>query len=113
MSATTPAPETPWGHVLVWEPPARLVLAWQLDGDHRYDPELITEVEITFHPVDGGTEVRLEHRNLEARFGKKAHDLGGRHQPRAGPREVGEFAAYADLPEPGGMRGPLELPILR
>jgi len=62
--------ETQWGKVLVWEPPVRLVLAWQLDGEKRYDPELITEVEITFAPADGGgTEVRLEHRNLE-RFRK-------------------------------------------
>lgn len=63
--------ETPWGHVLVWEPPRRVVLAWQLDGEKRYDPDLVTEVEIEFAPADGGgTDVTLEHRNLE-RFRKR------------------------------------------
>ncbi len=58
--------ETPWGKVLAWEPPGRLVLAWQLNGDRRYDPDLITEVEITFTDAKGGgTLVSLEHRNLE------------------------------------------------
>jgi hypothetical protein len=35
------------------------------------DPDLVTEVEVTFTPVEGGaTRVDLEHRNLE-RFGDK------------------------------------------
>lgn len=55
----------------MWEPPTRVVLAWQLDGQRNYDPALITEVEIIFAPADGGTEVSLEHRNLE-RFRKDA-----------------------------------------
>ena len=91
--------ETPWGHVLVWDPPARLVLAWQLDGEHRFDPELITEVEITFHPVDGGgTEVRLEHRNLE-RVRKNASRWAAA-VTEGWSQKVLEFAAYAnDLPD--------------
>jgi uncharacterized protein YndB with AHSA1/START domain len=58
--------ETLWGKVLAWEPPERVLLAWQLGPDRQYDPNLVTEVEIRFSPLaDGGTEVRLEHRNLE------------------------------------------------
>jgi len=58
--------ETDTGKVLAWEPPRRLILAWQLDARKQYDPDLITEVEITFSPADGGgTVVALEHRNLE------------------------------------------------
>jgi uncharacterized protein YndB with AHSA1/START domain len=30
------------GKVLVWEPPARLVLAWQISTDWKYDHDLIT-----------------------------------------------------------------------
>jgi uncharacterized protein YndB with AHSA1/START domain len=64
--------ETQWGHVLVWEPSRRLVLAWQLDSERKYDSDLITEVEIRFAPgPQGGTDVILEHRNLE-RFRKDA-----------------------------------------
>jgi uncharacterized protein YndB with AHSA1/START domain len=60
------------GKVLVWEPPARLVLAWQLTADWKFDPGLITEVEVWFI-ADGAnaTRVELEHRDLE-RYGERA-----------------------------------------
>ena len=60
------------GKVLVWEPPARLVLAWQLTADWKFDPGLITEVEVRFI-ADGAnaTRVELEHRDLE-RYGERA-----------------------------------------
>lgn len=54
-----------WGRVLAWEPPARLVLDWQLSADFAFDPSLHTEVEVTFAPQGTGTAVRLEHRMLE------------------------------------------------
>jgi uncharacterized protein YndB with AHSA1/START domain len=64
--------ETHWGKVLTWEPPHRVVLAWQINSQWAYDPNLITEVELTFVPAQGGgTLVTLEHRNLE-RFGTDA-----------------------------------------
>jgi len=64
--------ETPWGKVLTWSPPVRLVLAWQLNADFVYDPELVTEVEIAFVPdAAGGTEVTLTHSGLE-RLGSAA-----------------------------------------
>lgn len=59
------------GTVLAWEPPGRLVLGWQVDAAMRFDPALLTEVEIRFEPAEGGTLVALEHRNLE-RFGDSA-----------------------------------------
>ena len=40
--------ETQWGKVLVWEPPGRLVLGWQLNSEFKFDPNLVTEVELTF-----------------------------------------------------------------
>jgi uncharacterized protein YndB with AHSA1/START domain len=57
--------ETNWGDVLVWAPPERLVLAWRIATDWRFDPQLQTEVEVVFTQVEQGTEVRLEHRHLE------------------------------------------------
>lgn len=59
------------GKVAVFDPPARLVLIWQLTPEFTYDPQLITEVEVLFTPEDGGTRVDLEHRDLE-RMGEKA-----------------------------------------
>jgi hypothetical protein len=61
-----------WGKILLWEPPSRFILGWQLDANWKYDPTLITEVEVTFTALtDLETRVELEHRNLE-RFGDQA-----------------------------------------
>lgn len=58
--------EDTWGEVLVWEPPARLVLAWRIDGAFKCDPNVHTEVEVAFHDAGGGiTRVEFEHRGLE------------------------------------------------
>jgi uncharacterized protein YndB with AHSA1/START domain len=63
--------ECDWGYVIAWEPPHRVVLAWQLNGDWQYDPSFVTEVEVTFTPMGASsTRVELEHRNLE-RYGEK------------------------------------------
>jgi len=54
-----------WGTVLAWEPPYRLVFAWQITPTWQYEPDLAkaSEVEITFTPQDdGSTRVELEHR---------------------------------------------------
>ena len=83
--------ECDWGYVMVWEPPRRLVLAWQLDGQWEYNPSLLTEVEVTFTPVSASsTRVELEHRYLE-RFGEL------------------ETAARAGLDSPEGWGGLLQL----
>jgi hypothetical protein len=60
------------GKVLAWEPPGRLLLAWQINGDWRYDAAFVTEIEVRFI-VEGPkrTRVELEHRNLE-RYGVAA-----------------------------------------
>jgi Activator of Hsp90 ATPase homolog 1-like protein len=68
--------ECEWGKVLAWDPPGRVILAWQLDANWKYDPALVLEVEITFTALEGGlTRVDLEHRNLE-RYGDKAAAVG-------------------------------------
>ena len=64
--------ECEWGKVLSWDPPGRLILAWQVDANWQYDPTLVLEVEITFTALEPGvTRVDLEHRNLE-KYGDKA-----------------------------------------
>jgi uncharacterized protein YndB with AHSA1/START domain len=50
-----------WATVLEWEPPNRLVLAWNIlerEGD-------LTEVEVRFLPEGESTRVELEHRGWE------------------------------------------------
>jgi hypothetical protein len=64
--------EATWGHVLRWEPPMRVVFAWQLTAIWRFDPDFVTELEVRFSEEGPAqTRVDLEHRMLE-RFGDKA-----------------------------------------
>lgn len=66
--------ECQWGKVLAWEPPSRLVLAWQINQKWQFDHNLLTEVEVRFIADGSGTLVELEHRNLD-RFGAAAEDM--------------------------------------
>jgi uncharacterized protein YndB with AHSA1/START domain len=75
--------ECDWGRVLAWEPPHRLVVTWQIDGQWRYDPDPAhaSEIEVRF-TADGPeqTVVELEHRLLDRLVGGQAlHDgiVGG------------------------------------
>ena len=47
--------EADWGRMLVWEPPARFVMRWEIS-------EPATEVEVRFLSEPPGTRVELEHR---------------------------------------------------
>jgi uncharacterized protein YndB with AHSA1/START domain len=57
--------EHQWGHVIAYDPPRRLLLAWQLTREFAFDPTFETPVEISFEEIAGGTRVTLEHRELE------------------------------------------------
>lgn len=69
--------ECDWGRVLVWEPPHRIVLSWEISADWKHDPSLKTEVEVRF--VAEGTNrtrVELEHRGLDA-YGARRDEMRG------------------------------------
>ncbi len=85
--------ECPWGQVTAWEPPARFVMAWQIQPNWHFepDPSKCSEIEVTFAPLaDGSTEVVLEHRNFE-RHGE------------------GAFGMRNQVDQPGGWGALLEL----
>jgi uncharacterized protein YndB with AHSA1/START domain len=67
--------ECDWGRVLAWEPPHRLVVTWQINGQWQYDadPEHASEIEVRF-TADGPeqTKVELEHRLLDRLVDGKA-----------------------------------------
>ena len=66
--------ECDWGRVLVWDPPGRLVLAWELDVQFQRNPGRASEVELRFLAEGAGTRVELEHRNLE-RLGREDGEI--------------------------------------
>lgn len=69
-----------WGTVTAWEPPRRLVVAWQITARWTPEPDLArsSEYEVTFMPKgEGTTIVAVEHRHLDR------HSDGGSDIARA------------------------------
>jgi uncharacterized protein YciI len=67
--------EVETGKVLAWEPPGRVLLAWQITAEWRYDPSFSTEVEVKFvAEAAKRTRVEFEHRQIE-RFGVAAEAI--------------------------------------
>ena len=60
--------EADWGRVLVYEPPQRIVVSWDITLQWKHEPNVAktSEFEVRFIP-DGPdrTRVELEHRHLE------------------------------------------------
>jgi Activator of Hsp90 ATPase homolog 1-like protein len=84
-----------WGRVLVWDPPRRVLLNWQISARWMHDPDQVTELDLRFTPLsDSTTLVELEHRKLE---------------------NLGEAAAgiRVQLDDPSGWQGLLDRFALR
>jgi uncharacterized protein YndB with AHSA1/START domain len=86
-----------WGEVLAWDPPNRLVLGWQVNGNFQFDPNTVSEIEIRFIPEgDELTRVELEHRHLD-RFGETAAALrAALDSPEGWGRSLTRFAELAE-----------------
>jgi uncharacterized protein YndB with AHSA1/START domain len=92
--------ECDWGKVTVWEPPRRLVVAWQLDAQWQFDPDLshASEVEVTFTPEDGGrTRVVLEHRHFDRHGAQGAQIQAGVGSEGGWGGLLGLFKTQAEL----------------
>lgn len=67
--------ECPWGRVLAWEPPTRVVLSWEVSADWQPDPGTSSTVEVRFESLgERRTRVELEHRGLEV-YGERAQEM--------------------------------------
>lgn len=87
--------ECDWGVVLAFEPPARILLSWHLQGDWTYhpDPARASEVEVRFvAEAPDRTRVELEHRHIERHDDPEAV-RGGVDSPNGWP---GILAGYAE-----------------
>jgi uncharacterized protein YndB with AHSA1/START domain len=58
--------QTNVGKIIVWEPPSRFVMSWDINSRWQPDTTVSSEVEVRFIP-DGAnaTRVELEHRKFE------------------------------------------------
>lgn len=83
------------GRVTAFEPPDRVVVAWQLDGAWQYDPDPdhASEFEVRFVP-DGPstTRVEVEHRNFERHGDGAAGVHGGVDSPQGWAYCLDRFA---------------------
>lgn len=69
--------ETEWGTVLVWQPPYRLLLTWQVSPRWTYEPDPArgSQIEVTFtRESPDVTRVELTHRHLE-RYGRETERM--------------------------------------
>lgn len=82
-----------WGRVLDWQPPERVRFTWQIGPDRVPvpDPELGSEIEVTFVPSGPDTVVTVDHRYFD-RHGQDAE--GYRDALTAGWSEL--VSRYAD-----------------
>ena len=60
-----------WGHILIWEPPKRLIFTWQISPERvpEPNPDKASEVEVYFIEKGRNTQVEFLHRGF-ARHGK-------------------------------------------
>jgi uncharacterized protein YndB with AHSA1/START domain len=88
--------ETTVGKIIVWEPPRRFVMTWDINSEWKPDTTVSSEVEVKFF-ADGAdaTRVELEHRKFElmgAEGGEKMRkDVDG-----GWPTMLERFAAEAE-----------------
>src|SRR5215469_9246200 len=87
--------ECDWGTVLVWEPPRRIVVTWQIGAGWVYEPDQTraSEIEVRFLAESPHrTRIEFEHRHLE-RYGEQAERM--REVLDAPDGAAGVLRAYA------------------
>jgi len=94
--------ECNWGRVLDWDPTDRVLLAWDINAEWKYQENFGSEVEVRFIAESKErTRVILEHRKLE-RYGDKAEMM--RAMFDSADAWAGTLAAFAKAVENGSRK---------
>lgn len=80
-----------WGTILVWEPPARIVISWELRPERPP-----TEIEVRFTEEGDATRVDLEHRGFE-RLGAEAEGVAAGYS-EGWTKVLQQYAELANAP---------------
>jgi uncharacterized protein YndB with AHSA1/START domain len=83
------------GKVLLWEPPHRLVVSWNIDSQWKPHATIGSEVEIRFVADGDATRVELEHRRFEV-MGEEAGEKMRKDVDGGWPRILELFKAGAE-----------------
>jgi uncharacterized protein YndB with AHSA1/START domain len=78
-----------WGTILVWDPPNRVVISWELKPERPP-----TEVDVRFTREGDGTRVELEHRGFE-RLGDHAEEVAAGYRD-GWSKVLGRYAEMAN-----------------
>jgi uncharacterized protein YndB with AHSA1/START domain len=70
--------QTTAGKILLWEPPQRFVVSWDINSQWKADATVSSEVEVRF-VADGpdATRVELEHRKFEQMGAQSGEKMRG------------------------------------
>ena len=88
--------QTNVGRIIVWEPPSRFVMTWDINSEWKPDAVINSEVEVRF-VSDGAdaTRVELEHRKFE-RMGPQAGEKMRKSVDGGWPGMLERFRAEAE-----------------
>jgi uncharacterized protein YndB with AHSA1/START domain len=88
--------ETNVGKIIVWEPPRRFVMTWDINSQWKPDTTVSSEVEVKFIPDGAGaTRVELEHRKFE-RMGAEGGEAMRNQVDGGWPALMERFKAAAE-----------------
>src|SRR5215471_12851361 len=86
------------GKVLVWEPPQRFVVSWDINSQWKPDTTMSSEVEVKFIAEGpNATRVELEHRKFEA-MGPEAGASMRKDVDGGWPGILEQFKTLAEAP---------------
>jgi uncharacterized protein YndB with AHSA1/START domain len=83
------------GRIILWQPPERFIITWDINSQWQPDTTVSTEVEVQFIAEGDITRIELEHRHFE-RMGKEAGESMRNDVTNGWPKLLERFKAEAE-----------------